>query len=113
MSAFKNDGSIPYASRVVTINSVAYIAENISVKRPAVIIERRNELNEPSGWVGIADFITGTATLQMASTSTAQPPAGQTFSTTFDATIGAETFVITEIDKSESQGDAKKFEVTF
>ena len=108
-----NDGAIPYGSRIVTIDTVAYIAEDIEVTRPTSVIERRNELNEPSGQVLIQDFVTGSATLQLAATSTDIPDLGATFTMTIDSEIGAETFIISEIGQGENQGEAKKIRINF
>lgn len=111
--ALINDGTVQYGSRVLTINSVSYIAEQIEVRRPTVIIERRSELNAPNGQVQTDDFVTGTATLQLASGSIVIPENGLTFSTTFVTAIGAETFFLSEIGQPESQGDAKKVTISF
>ena len=70
MAAIYNDGTVAYGSKVLTINSVLFVAENIEVRRPIIKIERRNELHEPNGKVGIKDFVTGSATLQLAQSGT-------------------------------------------
>lgn len=108
-----NDGSIPFGSVTLTINSVAYIAESYTPTRPTAVIERRNAVNEPSGSVGVADFVTGSAVLQKAATSTAMPTPGMTFQHTEDSTVGAETFYITEVSQAKSQGEATKFNISF
>lgn len=108
-----NDGTVQYGSRVLTINAIAYVADNITVNRPTKEIDRTNEIGEPSGSVGVAGFVTGSATLQLASGSTAEPQGGNTFAVTFDATIGAETFYITSPGRSEGQATEKKINVTF
>lgn len=113
MAASWNDGSIPYGAPTLSINSVSYIVESMDIQRPTNVIERRNGSNEPSGSVGIANFVTGTATLQKASTSTAIPLPGLTFSYTDDSGVGAETHVITEVSQPRSQGDAVKFNISF
>jgi hypothetical protein len=113
MSAAYNDGTIPYGSRVLTINTVTYIANNIRISRPTKVIRRTNELDEPTGSVGIKDFVTGSAELQLATSSTAEPPQGQTFAVTFDATIGSETFLIKDVDRPEEKGSDKKVNITF
>jgi len=107
MASLYNDGSIPYGSVVLTINAVTYIAENFSIDRPTAQIDRRNELNEPTGSVGIAEFVTGSATLQMAASATATPPLGNTFA------HESETFYITQVGQVLAQGDAKKFTISF
>ena len=108
-----NDGSVQYGSRVLTINSVTYVAEQIEVRRPSFVIERRDQLNKPNGQVIDEDFVTGTATLQLATGATVIPQIGQTFQETFVAAIGAETFILSEIGQPEAQGDAKKVPVSF
>jgi hypothetical protein len=113
MAAFKNDGTVQYGSRVLTINSVAYIAENVTVSRPGITIERKSELDEPNGQVSYAGFVTGSATLQLASGSTVIPVQGLSFSTTFVTSIGSETFYLDSVDQPESQGSAKTVGISF
>lgn len=113
MAAIKNDGTVPYGSVVLTINAVTYVAESFNVTRPTTKIERLNELNEPNGKVTIANFVTGTAVLQLATTSTVIPAAGQEFSLTLDSAIGSETFYVTDREQPLSQGEAKKCSITF
>lgn len=113
MSAFLNDGSCQYGSRVLTINSVAYVAENVTVNRPGITIERKSEIDEPNGQVSYSGFVTGSATLQLASGSTVIPVQGLTFSTTFVASIGSETFYLDSVDQPESQGSAKVCQISF
>lgn len=109
-----NDGTVQYGTRVLTINSVAYVADNISLSRPTTIIERTDNIGEPSGSVGVNKFVTFTATLQIASGSTAEPQNGQTTSPiTFDTLIGAETFYVHSVNRAESKDAEKKFNATF
>lgn len=112
MAAAYNDGSVPYGSPTLTISTVTYIAESFKTDRPTTKIDRRNGSNEPSGQVLVADFATATATLQKASTSTALPAVGATFDYTDDATVGAETWILTSVGHARAQGDAVKFEIT-
>lgn len=91
MSAFKNDQTIPYGSEALSIGTlvpgspatisggVSYIADNMTFETPAKTIERTNELDEPTGQVSYIGFVTGSATLQLATTSTAVPTQGQHF----------------------------------
>lgn len=113
MAATWNDTSIPYGSPTLSVGGANYISESFEVNRPTQQIQRRNGDNEPSGSVGIADFVTGTATLQKITTGTALPLIGLTFAYTDDATVGAETFFITEVSQPRSQGDATKFNISF
>ena len=113
MSAFKNDGTVQYGSRVLSINSVSYVADNVTVNRPGKTIERTNEIDEPSGQVSYTGFVTGSATLQLASGSTVIPVQGLTFTETFVASIGSETFYLDSVDQPEDKAGEKKVNVTF
>jgi len=113
MSAFTNDGTVQYGSRVLTINGVDYVADNCEVTRPSKTIERTNEIGEPSGQVSYEGFVTGSATLQLATGSTAIPVQGLEFSTTWVASIGPETFYIDSVTQPESKDAEKKVNVTF
>lgn len=112
MAALWNDGTIPYGSEVLTINSVTYVAENITFDNPTQTIQRRNETNEPAGSVGVQDFVTGSATLQKAATATAIPTPGLTFSTS-SFSGAAVTFILTKVSPVFAQGDAMKFNIEF
>ena len=107
MAALWNDGSIPYGSEVLTINSVTYIAENVSFDNPSVVQQRRNEVNEPTGSFGVQDFVTGSATLQKAATGTSVPTPGLTF------TRSSVVFILTKVGEVLAQGDAMKFNIEF
>lgn len=107
MAALWNDGSIPYGSEVLTINSVTYIAENVSFDNPSVVQQRRNEVNEPTGSFGVQDFVTGSATLQKAATGTVVPTPGLTF--TRDSVV----YILTKVGEVLAQGDAMKFNIEF
>jgi hypothetical protein len=107
MAALWNDGTIPYGSEVLTINSVTYIAENVSFDNPSTVVQRRNEANEPTGSYGVQDFVTGSATLQKAATGTAVPTPGLTF--TRDSVV----YILTKVGEVLAQGDAMKFNIEF
>jgi hypothetical protein len=113
MSAFKNDGTVQYGSRVLTVDTIAYVADNCSVTRPGKTIERTNELDEPTGQVSYAGFVTGSATLQLATGSTVIPELGDEFSTTWVTSLGAETFYLDSITQAETNSAEKKINVTF
>ena len=110
-----NDINIPFGSQVVTIGTTAYVAENITYQEPSTAIERRNEIGDPSGQVLISNFGTGSATLQFATTLTAVPTVGATFTLTRNggataATIGC---VVSETSEAYTQLDAKKCNINF
>ena len=107
-----NDGSIPYGSRVLTINSVTYVADNLVITRPRKMIERTNQVDVPSGQVSVPGFVSGTATLQL-STDGAVPLADDTFTDTFVASIGAEVFFLTDVGQPENKDAERKVDITF
>jgi hypothetical protein len=107
MAATYNDGAVPYGSRVLTINAVTYVADAFTITRGTKIIERNNELGEPSGWVAVATVPTGTATLQLAAAATAIPTLGLTF------TITEGTFALIDVGQPEGEGDTKKVTISF
>lgn len=121
MSAPFNDGAIPYGSRILSITNalmgtpaaVDFIAESITLTRPTTIIERKGAVDEPTGQVGVAGFVTGSATLQLPVTASIPPNLGATFPTTWDSVTGVENFIVSEVGQVETQGDAKKVNVSF
>ncbi len=82
------------------------------------------QIGEPSGSVGINQFIEGNCTLQLASSATKEPPVGDYIvcdggvtagvsNAKLDTTIGAETFIITSVSRAEVKDNEKKFHVNF
>lgn len=130
MAAFKNDGTVQYGSAVLAIGTVAagnpptvssttnYVADNISISRPSKTIERTNELDEPSGQVSYAGFVTGSATLQLATSSTLVPVLGKGFSFTSydpdgDGDTDAEVFYIDSVETPYAKDQERKVNITF
>lgn len=123
MAAFKNDGSVKYGSEILSIGTlvpgvtpsisggVAYVADTISFSTPGKVVEQTNELGEPSGWVGITGFITGSATIQYATTSTATPTQGQHFISSARGT--AEVFCLTDVDQPLVSDAESKVNISF
>jgi hypothetical protein len=99
--------ALPYGSRVVTISAVGYIANNFSVSQSLNVIERQDSLGAPNGAVGIQQARTGSAQLQLASSSTTAPAAGDTFS------ADSVSYFLTEISKPEEQQGFKVVDVSF
>jgi hypothetical protein len=113
-----NDGGIPFGSWTLTIyigqRSIGgafqtargtYIVETIPIDRPLKIIRRTDEIGGPNGSVGVADFVTAEATIQLGTSSSLRIINGDYFTATFNATIGAENFFITNVKEPfEMQG---------
>lgn len=121
MAAFKNDGTVQYGSKVLTVGSAAggaggttYVADNINLTRAAGSILRTNELGEPSGRVGFKNDVDNfTATLQLANGSTVPPSLGWETTVTFDATSGAEVWYVDQLGSAFVKDGETKINVTF
>ena len=74
-----NDGSVVFGSQVLSINAVNYVADDITVEDGTTIIERTSEVGEVNGQVFLDTVISGSATLQLETTSTVLPPKYATF----------------------------------
>ena len=103
--------TLPYGSRVLTISAVGYIANSFSPSQSLQVIERQDSLGAPNGAIGIRAPRTGSASLQLASTSTTSPTVGDEFT----ASVGGSTvtFFLTEVGLPESQNGFKTVEVSF
>lgn len=128
MSAFKNDNTVQYGSVVLSIGAlgagpsitsgVSYVADNLTIDRPGKTIERTNEIDEPSGQVSYAGFVTGSAQLQLATGSTLYPTHGSHFTLTVFDTNGngsndAEYFYIDSVGQPLVKDGEKKVPITF
>jgi hypothetical protein len=99
--------TLPYGSRVVTIGAVGYIANNYSVSQSLNVIERQDSLGAPNGAIGIQQAKTGSAQVQLATSSTTAPAAGDTFS------ADSVTYFLTEISKPEEAQGFKVVDISF
>ena len=91
-----------YGSRILTINSVAYKVNSITISRPVTEAEDSGIVGEPGRKRSTAQRATFTAELQLGTGSTAYPPRGKTFTDTFDSQFGAETFVVDVVEPAET-----------
>jgi hypothetical protein len=107
-----NNGNVPYGAYVVTISSVGYVAENINPSFPTNIIERLDQLGEPSGQVFVPGFGTASMTLQRPTTTTALPSIGATVSIATNAGMGTYAWLISEVSAAYEQGSDQKFQIT-
>lgn len=112
MAAFKNEQTVQYGSRVLTINAVTYVADNITINRTSKTILRTNEIDEPSGQVSYkGEPDTGTAQIQLATGATVIPSQGHDFTTNFG--FGSETYYITDISIPFTKDGETKVNITF
>lgn len=109
------DGSPGFGTDSVTINSVTYVAEQITVNRPVAEAEDFTALGYPQRKRVTALRANGTMTLQIGSGASGRPQMGQTFTETFDSNFGTETFVVKEVgvEQSNDAGTLRKIPVTF
>ena len=129
MSASFNDGTVQYGSRVWVIKKNdgttardTFVADNITVNRPTKLIKRTDQLGEPSGSVGVPDFVEGSATLQIASSSTLLTQAGDqiicdgTVNAKLDASTGgagSETFFVHSVGEPFTKDGETKLNISF
>lgn len=108
-----NDGGLVFGSQVVTISTVAYVAESINVDRSTSAIEQKNEYGVTTGQVLIDQIPTGSMTLQLASSTTVAPSLGASF--TLDPIGGgsAVDFLVSKVGEQFSQDGETKLSVDF
>jgi hypothetical protein len=99
--------TLPYGSRVVTIGAVGYIANNFSTSQSLNVIERTDSLGAPNGAVGIRQANTGSAQLQLATSSTTIPSAGDV------VTVDATGYFLTEVSRPEEAQGFKVVDISF
>ena len=107
MSQAWNDGALPISTPTLTIGGITYFAEQFDIRQPSGMYVRRNADNEPAGSFGWKEAATGTATLQLATSSTAIPAVGATF---VNNTI---TYIITEVGAPQVLGQEHKITISF
>lgn len=107
-----NDGNIPFGVSVATFTAGAvYVVEDFSIDKSSTVIERRSGVGVLSGRVIIDENnITGSATLQRATSTTPIPSIGATFTPPSDATYTAQAYV-TGSSGAQSQTTAHTFTI--
>ncbi len=103
------DGTQAFAipASPVTINSVAYIAEDININNGTDIKTIKDANGILSGRAILQGDIVGTCTLQLATNATALPPKGTIF------TLFGISFYVTDIGTAYKQGDYTKVNMGF
>ena len=97
----------------VTINSVTYVVESASVTYGSNRVDVNDANGEPLGAVIVPNRVEGTATLQYAAGTTANPTIGQDM--VWSSTNGRNntTYMITEVGDAQSAGDFAKCSISF
>ena len=108
-----NDGGLVFGSQVVSIVSIAYVAESINVDKSTSVIEQKNEYGVPTGQVLIEQIPTGSMTLQLASSATVAPSIGNAFTLVPVGGGSSVTFLISKVGEQFSQDGETKLSVDF
>ncbi len=93
------DGTYPSGAPTLTINSVTYICDAFSLDDSANVVDITNGSGEHAGALAFKGKTTGSATLQLASSSTAVPTTAAHSSTTGVFTHDTKTYFITSVSK--------------
>lgn len=70
---YSADGNFPYGAPVITINSVAYKCNSFAVTKGSNVVNITDNSGDPSGTLAFKQPYTGTAEVQFAANSTAEP----------------------------------------
>ncbi len=105
---YSSTANLPFGSRSLTINSVAYIAENWAPQKAARKISRPDANGDEAAFMLRADPTSQSGLrLQLATTSTATPALGEEF------TVDNVVYVISGVSKSESVGAYHSCDVSY
>lgn len=107
------DSDVAYGSLVLTFDSVAYVAEDIDWTQDSINIEQRNQVGIPAGQVNIEGFVSGTATLQLATAATAMPVINGISAAVDLGRGGTKKYFITSVGKRFSHVGEIKIPISF
>lgn len=107
---YSSADGIPHGSRIITIDSVAYIADGFQPTRPTQQLERKTHLGAPNGFKLLKGRKTATATLQLATDSTPVPGRGREFAG--ETVDEVEAWVIIDVSNPEVSDGLKTVSIT-
>jgi hypothetical protein len=110
-----NDANVPFGSQIVTIGGTTFVCESVNWNLGSTIAERRDEQGAPAAQVFVANFDSGTAVLQLATTATIVPTIGATFTLTRNQSGGTASTVgvaVSDVGETQSQMDIRKVNVS-
>ena len=107
---YSSSGGIPHGSRLVTIDGVAYVAENFRPTRPTRRLERDDQVGAPNGFKLLKARKTATATLQLATVDTPIPGRGREFAG--EAKDAVVAWVIETVSDPEEAGALRTVEIS-
>ena len=106
--------NFPLGFETVTINSITYKVDAVDIASETTrIINRPDENGDASDFQirKAGEKITGTMTLQRATTTTALPDSGQDFDYDFDRSGTTSSLTVTDVKVSRSKDSADVFEI--
>lgn len=104
---YSSTANLPFGSPTLTIGGVTYRTQGFTLPRPTREIRRDDTNGDRAEFQVRAEPITGTATLQLATSATSIPTGGATF------TGGGAALVVTDVSKVEPQGDFWTVEIGY
>lgn len=110
------DGSAPYGSVTLTFSGgTTAIADDFSIDQPYATAEDNTVNATPNRLRATRQRMTGSATLQSPSGTTARVAPGETFSITFDSGVGSKTFCVYTVGwtVNNEPTSMRKFPITF
>jgi hypothetical protein len=100
------DGSMQFGSQSVTINSVAYVLKNIKIKRSRKRLVQPGVSGAPAQKVHIRGLTEGSATAQLAASTTVAPAQDQVFTIVPIGGGAAVSFITEDVeDMYEIEGE--------
>lgn len=104
MASIVLDGSMAYGTgSAITIGGTSYIIENVNIDRGNSEANSKDALGRPNRARYTIDVPTLTADLQLATSSTAYPAFGSTF--TYSADQGSETWIVLPQNFAATNGE--------
>ena len=97
----------------VTINSVTYVCESMSFTYGSNRVDVNDANGEPLGSVTVPNRVEGSASLQYAAGTTANPTIGQEMVTSATNGRNNSTYIITEVGDAQTAGDFAKCSISF
>ncbi len=107
-----SDGSLQFGSQIVTISTVAFVAEEISYEKGSTPLVRNNQYGIPQAEVLKEDIGTGSATLQLPTSTTAAPTIGQAF-TILDVGGATISVKVSKVGRTFKDADLVKLPIEF
>lgn len=107
---YSSTPGIPHGSRIITIDAVAYIAENFQPTRPTNQLTRNTHLGAPNGFKLLKGRKTATATLQLETDATPIPGRGREFAG--EAVDEVAAWVIIDVSNPEQSDGLKTVNIT-